>query len=405
MSMPTIAPDPVAAARGGVYAIFTVNGIAFASWASRIPDTKATLGLSAGQLGVVLLFASAGSLIGLPVAGRIAHRFGAARACSAALLVLAVGLVGVGLGVDVVHDRWVVGAGLFVLGLGIGVCDVAMNLEGAEVERLLGYSILPRFHAAFSAGTVLAALIGAAMAALAVPVWAHLAGVAVVLVLSARIFTRHFLPRPVQDTVRDVVPDGGSAPLAARPSRSAWTEPRTLMIGLVTLVAAFTEGTANDWVSVAFVEGYHLPAWAGVLAFATFLGFMTIGRILGTVLLDRFGRVPVLRVMLALALLGSLMVVFGTPAIAYPGAALWGFGVSLGFPVGMSAAADDPHRAHARVSVVATIGYLAFIAGPPLIGFLGDRHGVLRALLAVGTLIVVAYAALPAVREPGPRVR
>jgi MFS family permease len=172
------------------------------------------------------------------------------------------------------------------------------------------------------------------------------------------------------------------------------------MIGVLTLVAAFTEGTANDWVSVAFVEGYHLPTWAGVLGFATFLSFMTIGRILGTQLLDRYGRVPVLRVMLVLAGLGSLLVVFGTMPLAFLGAAIWGVGVSLGFPVGMSAAADDPARAAARISVVATIGYTAFIAGPPLLGFLGDHYGILRALLAVGAMLVVALLVLPAVREP-----
>ena len=145
---------------------------------------------------------------------------------------------------------------------------------------------------------------------------------------------------------------------------SAWTEPKTLLIGVLTLVAAFTEGTANDWLSVAFVEGYGLPTWAGVLAFATFLSFMTLGRIAGTNLLDRYGRVPTLRVMLVGAGVGSLLVVFGgTPTLAYLGAAIWGVGVSLGFPVGMSAAADDPERAAARISVVATIGYTAFIAG------------------------------------------
>jgi len=305
-----------------------------------------------------------------------------------------VGLFTVGFGVDLAHNRWVVAGGLFILGLGMGTCDVAMNLEGATVERLLGYSIMPRFHAAFSGGTVLAALVGAGMAALGIPVWIHLLGVAAVLGLSSGTSTRSFLPRGIE-----AEPEDEAAP-AAPPARSAWTEPRTLLIGLVTLVAAFTEGTANDWVSVAFVEGYDLPSWAGVLAFATFLGFMTIGRILGTSLLDRYGRVLVLRVMLAVALVGSLMVVFGTPVLAYLGAALWGAGISLGFPVGMSAAADEPEHAHARVSVVATIGYVAFIAGPPLIGFLGDAYGVLRALLAVGTLILLAYVALPAVREP-----
>lgn len=399
MTSPAVADCQVFAARNAVYAVFTANGVAFASWASRIPDAKAGLGLSAGELGIVLLFTSAGSLLGLPLAGRIAERFGAARACTGALLVMAVGLNLVGIGADAVSNRWVVAAGLFLLGLGMGVCDVGMNLEGATVERLLGRSIMPRFHAAFSGGTVLAALFGAGTAALAVPIWLHLAGVALLLAAAAVVATRPFLPRELDTTGE---PQDAAANGIPQAHRSAWTEPRTLLIGLVTLVAAFTEGTANDWVSVAFVEGHDLPSWAGVLAFATFLGFMTLGRLLGTGLLDRYGRVRVLRISFVVALGGSLLVVFGSAPLAFVGAALWGMGVSLGFPVGMSAAADDPARANARVSVVATIGYLAFIAGPPLIGFLGDAYGVLRALLAVGVLILGAYAALPAVREPRP---
>jgi len=94
------------------------------------------------------------------------------------------------------------------------------------------------------------------------------------------------------------------------------------------------------------------------------------------------------------------MVVFGNWWLAYLGAAIWGIGVSLGFPVGMSAAADDPERAPARISVVATIGYTAFIAGPPLLGFLGDHYGVLRALLAVGAMLIIAMLVIPATREP-----
>jgi fucose permease len=268
------------------------------------------------------------------VAGHIVKRIGAARTCAIAMVVLGAGLALVGLGVDIAHNRWVVAAGLFVLGLGMGTCDVAMNLEGANVERLLERSIMPRFHAAFSGGTVLAALLGAGMAALKVPVWLHLVTVAAILVLASGMSTRSFLPRSLEGEPQDAASPAPSTPAPSSSARSAWTEPRTILIGLVTLVAAFTEGTANDWVSVAFVEGYDLPPWAGVLAFATFLGFMTIGRILGTGLLDRYGRVPTLRVMLAVALLGSLMVVFGGPALAYVGAALWGLGVSLGFPVG-----------------------------------------------------------------------
>ena len=162
--------------------------------------------------------------------------------------------------------------------------------------------------------------------------------------------------------------------------RSAWLEPRTLLIGVVVFAAAFTEGTANDWLAVAFVEGHELPAWAGVLAFATFLTFMTLGRIAGTGLLDRFGRVPVLRVSFALAAVGAALVILGNPWVAFVGTAVWGVGAALGFPVGLSASADDAERAAARMSVVATIGYVAFIAGPPVLGLLGDQRR--RAALA-----------------------
>ena len=392
-------------ARNAVFIVFAMNGMSFAAWASRIPDVKQSLGLTAGQLGVTLLALSAGSVIGLPASGWISHRFGAGGSVRLGLASMAIGMVGVGVGVDVLGQREVVAAGLFALGLGVGVWDVGMNLEGASVERLLGRTIMPRFHAAFSAGTVFSALVGALMAWLGVPVTVHLLSAGVVIVVACLWAIRSFLPRGLEAADEGEAMEGACEPGAAGPPArlgvlSAWTEPRTLMIGVLTLVAAFTEGTANDWVSVAFVEGYHLPTWAGVLGFATFLSFMTIGRILGTQLLDRYGRVPVLRVMLVVAGFGSLLVVFGTTPLAFLGAAIWGVGVSLGFPVGMSAAADDPARAAARISVVATIGYTAFIAGPPLLGFLGDHFGILRALLAVGAMLVVALLVVPAVREP-----
>jgi MFS family permease len=116
--------------------------------------------------------------------------------------------------------------------------------------------------------------------------------------------------------------------------------------------------------------------------------------------LDRRGRVPVLRALFVAAVVGCLLVVFGGPALAFVGAAVWGIGASLGFPVGMSAAADEPFRAAARISVVTTIGYTAFLAGPPLLGFLGDHVGVLHSLLVVGGLALVAIFAVPAVRPP-----
>ena len=389
---PTISRERATSARTAVFVTFTLAGLVFASWAARIADAKHALDLTAGQLGLTLFAASVGSILGLPLAGRISDRIGATRAVALGIGVSLAGLLAVGLVVDAEGPRQGVAAGLFFIGLGVGVWDVSMNLEGADVERHLGTSVMPHFHAAFSGGTVVSALVGSAMSRAGVSLTVHFLGAAVVTVVAAWWALPRFLPRSTEQPA--------AARAARKRHRSAWLEPRTLLIGVVVFAAAFTEGTANDWLAVAFVEGHGLEQWVGVLAFATFLTFMTIGRIAGTGLLDRYGRVPVLRVSFALAALGAALVILGSPWVAFVGTAVWGVGAALGFPVGMSASADDPERAAARMSVVATIGYAAFLAGPPVLGLLGDRVGVLRSLTVVGALAVLALAVVPAVRKP-----
>ena len=401
----------VRAAVIAVYAVFLLAGVQFAAFAARIPQVKDLLGLSAGELGVTLLAVSAGSILGLPAAGWVVHRFGAARTVLAGVIASVLALATVGATTEILHSRPLTMAALFFAGLGIGIWDMSMNLEGASVERAAGRAIMTRFHAAFSAGTVISALVGSGLTAAGVGVLPHLAGTSFVVLLAALWATARFLSAGgvahgiPEAGASDSIARDGAEPAAGPPKRAglgmraAWTERRTLVVGLVVLVAAFTEGSANDWLAVAFVDGHGLPAWAGVLAFATFLASMTAGRVAGTTVLDRHGRVPVLRATSGLALVGAGLVVFGGPWLAFVGAALWGLGASLGFPVGMSAAADDPARAAARVSVVSTIGYAAFLVGPPLLGFVGDRVGVLRALLVVGLALVVTFGALPAMRE------
>jgi fucose permease len=372
------------AARNGDLTVFAVNGFAFASWMSRVPDVRQLLDLTPGMLGVVLLAVSAGSLLGLPVAGRVAHRFGAATTVRFGMALAVPGLVIAALAAQAQSAMVWVMAGLFLLGVGSGVWDVAQNLEGTKIERGLGRAIMPWFHAAFSGGTVLGALVGAGLTWLRVPLIAHLGTVAALTAVAVLWGTGRFLP--AFEDAADAGPDGRSA----APHRSPWREPRTLLIGVMVLAAAFTEGTANDWMAVAFVDGHELDNALGVVALAVFLAFMTAGRILGTNLLDRYGRVPVLRILFGAAITGSLLVVFGDTVLAFIGCAIWGIGASLGFPVGMSAAADDPARAPERLSVVSTIGYTAFLAGPPLLGLLGDHVGVLRSLLVVGAMSAVA---------------
>jgi MFS family permease len=149
------------------------------------------------------------------------------------------------------------------------------------------------------------------------------------------------------------------------------------------------------------VDGHGVTNAAGAAIFGVFVAAMTVGRVAGVGLLDRFGRVPVLRVSAGFAVLGLLLViVVPNVVVAVIGVVLWGLGAALGFPVGMSAAADDPRTANAAVSAVATIGYLAFLVGPPLIGLLGQRFTLLLALLVVLVLIAVAGLCSPAARQP-----
>jgi fucose permease len=287
--------------------------------------------------------------------------------------------------------------GMFVLGLGNGAWDVGMNVQGAYAERHLGRSIMPRFHAGFSVGTVAGALVGAAMVALEVSVAWHLAVVAVLVAVTVPFAVRRFLPDH----------DDGSADADAGEDDSpgswaGWTERRTLLIGLLVLAFAFAEGAGNDWIGVALIDGYGVPAEIGTLGFAAFLAAMTTGRWFGPAVLDRYGRVPVIRTMIVLAIAGLALFVLGpTTPVAIVGALLWGVGVSLGFPVGMSAGSDDPARAASRVSVIASIGYCAFLGGPPLVGFLGQQVTVLRALTVVAVLLVVAALVAGNLRPPG----
>jgi len=380
------------------YAVFIASGIAFASWASRIPQVRDRLHLDPSELGLLLLAMAAGSVIALPLSGVIIGHFGSRWTVRSTALLVAVAMAVVSLG-------YVLGVlpaviGLFLFGLGMGAWDVAMNVQGALAERRLGRAIMPRFHAGFSVGTVAGALIGAGMVALHVPVTVHLLGVAVLVGVGVPLAVRGFLPDDVeQDTAEgDAKPDQrGSGSKALH----AWREPRTLLIGVFVLAFAFAEGVGNDWIGIALIDGYGTTAAVGTLGFATFLAAMTAGRWFGPGSLDRYGRVIVIRVLTVVCLLGVLLFVFGSHVIvAFAGAVLWGVGLALGFPVGMSAGADEPAMAAPRVSVIASIGYCAFLAGPPLIGFLGDHFTVLRAVLAVAVLLALAIMIAGAIRPP-----
>lgn len=427
--------ERISAWRNGVVTAYAGSGLVFATWVSRIPAIRDDLGLTPGQVGLMLLCMSLGSFVSVAASGLIVLRLGSKLTSRFGALIQTVGVIVVGLGATVFSQTLVVGVGLVIVGLGTASWNTASNIEGAAVERALGRHIMPRLHGSFSIGTVVGAGVGALAASAHVPVALHLSVVALAACTAVVIGTSHYQADKLTTTAAMVdvaeasaVPGTGPIPIITAGSAgttgsagtagtlsaekaaklagkakiaAAWRDPRTLMLGALVLGLGLAEGAAGDWVALSMVDGHHSTAAIGAAGYGIFVSAMTIGRFAGTVVLDKYGRVVVLRVGAALAILGLGLFVFApTAEVALAALVFWGLGSALGFPVAMSAASDDPEHAAARVSVVSTVGYGAFLGGPPLLGLLAEHVGVLHSLLAVLVMLVVAFFLTPVVRKP-----
>jgi fucose permease len=378
-----------------VFVIFAICGIALAGWMARLPAVRDALHASTLQMGLLMVGISTGSIIGLLSSSHLIAKYGARTVITVAGSVNLLGLAGAGVGVAA-HSYPLILLSLFVFGLGTSNTDVAMNLSGAANEKVMGRTLMPLFHALFSLGTVAGAALGAVCAKVGVPVVWQTSVTAVVLAVALLVA----VSRLQHESLGIGTDSEGQDHPGWRERLGVWRQPTTLLIGLIVLGMTFAEGSAGDWLALGMVDERHASAATGAVLYGVFVTAMTVGRVLGVVVLDRYGRVPVLRATAACAVAGLGLVIFvPAPWASLVGAALWGLGASLGFPVGMSAAADDPRNAAARVSAVATIGYLAFLVGPPLLGFIGEHAGILHSLTLVLVLIALAVFAAPAARE------
>ncbi|OPH58120.1 hypothetical protein BC351_24565 [Paenibacillus ferrarius] len=375
--------------RIAVYFIFALPGFTIASWVSRTPTIRDALGATTAQMGWIIFGLAAGSIIGLLCASHLIAHKGGRYVIVTGLLVSSIGLVIVGVGGSWLTSGIAVFLGLAVFGFGNGICDVAMNVEGTAVERAAQKSLLTGFHAAFSVGTLLGSMAGSAAIKVGISVPVHMALAVAITVLSV-IYLYKLVP---EGTGKENSRDSIDPPMSARERVAVWKERRTVLIGIVVLGMAFAEGSANDWLPLIMVDGYKVTPAIGSFTFGLFVAAMTIGRAAGGMLLDRFGRVIVLRASALSAIAGLLIVILGQSyTFAAVGIVLWGLGAAFGFPVGLSAAGDDPRGVAARVGAVSTAGYLAFLVGPPFLGILGESFGLLRALIVV--LIAVSVAGL-----------
>lgn len=398
MTSTTLSTDTALARwRAALVVAFFGTGLGMATWVSRTPSIRDALTATTAEMGLIIAGLSVGSVVGIAVGGLLVARRGARFVVACGMSAIVLGVLVVGIGAALPHGV-VVAAGLALFGYGMGSGEIGQNVEGVELEVAVGRSVVPSLHGCYSLGIFVGGLAGLAANAADLPVPVHLTLVSV-LIGAGTVWLLRQLPASTGKTVhrdeRGDVPDS-SQHRASRP----WLDARLLALAAIILGMALAEGSANDWLPLIVVDGYGLSESAGAIIYAFFGLSMAIGRLSGGRVIDRFGRAPVMRTSAVVAAAGIAAVSFAPNLwLGAAGVLLWGLGASLGFPVALSAAGDDPEHAAKRASAVATAGYAAFLVGPPILGLLGEHVGLRDAILVVMVAVLATIFFSGAVRE------
>ncbi len=354
----------------------------------RLPAIKAELGISTATIGLLLASITVGAMAGLVASTPVLHWLGSRRGVTGALVLIAATLALMAAGISL-KSLPVVGVAFVLVGFGIGILDVLINVEGSAIERIAGRTLMPRMHGAWSVGAALGSGVGAACAAVRITPSVQFVGEAVVITAIAFVMSRA-IPPGTRTREEELLPKKRLEKV--RQWLRGWTNWRLLMIGLVMLGVELGEGSANNWLTLAVHNDHGQTAAIAALFFTAFAAGEALTRIFGGPAVDRLGRVHTVRYTTALGVLGVVLFILGSgPWIVLIGVLLWAIGVSMGFPLGMSAAAESGPNPAARVSVVASIGYFANLAGPPVIGLLAVSTGLLNALWLVAVALLGAF--------------
>ncbi len=375
-----------------LFMFFFLPGLLMASWATRTPAIRDILSVSTAEMGAVLFGLSIGSMSGILCSAWLVKRFGTRKVIRTTMTCAVGGMVILSVALWCASPL-IFALGLAVFGASFGAAEVAINVEGAAVERELNKTVLPMMHGFYSFGTLAGAGVGMALTALSVPPNIHIILAAAVAIAPIFIAIRAIPDGTGKNASEDAHLQEKGLPF--------YRDIQLLLIGVVVLAMAFTEGSANDWLPLLMVDGHGFSPTSGSLIYAGFTLGMTVGRFTGGWFIDRYSRVTVVRASALMGALGIGLIIFvDSDWVAGVSVILWGLGASLGFPLTISAASDTGPDAPTRVSVVATTGYLAFLVGPPLLGYLGEHYGLRSAMMVVLALVILAALVAKAVAKP-----
>lgn len=375
-----------------LFMFFFLPGLLMASWATRTPAIRDILSVSTAEMGAVLFGLSIGSMSGILCSAWLVKRFGPRKVIRTTMTCAVGGMVILSVALWCASPL-IFALGLAVFGASFGAAEVAINVEGAAVERELNKTVLPMMHGFYSFGTLAGAGVGMALTALSVPPNIHIILAAAVAIAPIFIAIRAIPDGTGKNASEDAHLQEKGLPF--------YRDIQLLLIGVVVLAMAFAEGSANDWLPLLMVDGHGFSPTSGSLIYAGFTLGMTVGRFTSGWFIDRYSRVTVVRASALMGALGIGLIIFvDSDWVAGVSVILWGLGASLGFPLTISAASDTGPDAPTRVSVVATTGYLAFLVGPPLLGYLGEHYGLRSAMMVVLALVILAALVAKAVAKP-----
>lgn len=367
---------------------FAVFGLAGASLAVRLPLVRDLLDISVSTLGIILFVGAIGSLLSLSIVGRVIVKFGTRRIV---IFGFASAMVAYILMALMAQEAQPVMYSVFAFigGFAIGATDVAINLDASTVEQHLKKNVLPRMHAAFSLGTLIGAGLGTIAASVEFPLsWQIALLCSAGLILP--VFARKYLPAGNGIEISHTDQENTQAKSDGIDFGHKITL-GLILLGLGIFGMTLGEGSSNDWLTLAIVDDYKESDTVAGIAYAVLLASMTVTRFFGGNLADRFGKANTLRLMALLGIAGILLIISQQSVyVALAGAALWGCGVALAFPLFISAAGEMPNPAR-KVAFVSASGYMAFLVGPPLLGFLGEAWGLLNMYWVITIFFVLTF--------------
>jgi hypothetical protein len=374
-----------AAKRVVIGVCFFADGVLLGSWASRVPAVQDHAGLTNPQLGVALFASALGALIAMPVAGRLCDRVGSRIVLTVSLLGTCAALFATSLATGLV----LLAAALFAFGAGFGSINVAANAQGLALERMRGRRLLSSLHAAFSAGGLVGAGVGALAAAASVRPLAHFGLVCLVLAVTTLAVRRELL-------------SGGGTSGEPRPRMRI---SRALMLlGAAAFCCMLAEGAVADWSAVYLSRSASSGAALAALGYSAFACAMTASRLAGDRISERLDGSTLVGAggALAAAGLGTALAV-GSATAGVLGFVAMGAGLGVVVPVLFRAAGTSAGvSAGVGVATVSTIGWLGFLAGPGAIGFVAGLVGLRTALgVVVGMTALLALLGR-AVNAPTP---